>query len=1515
MVPSIFISYRHSDTAGHAGRLFDRLSNWFPKDELFFDVNSVETGDDFPEVIDQAIREAKAILVVIGPDWLDVLNQRVSETSVDFVRREVAIAVQRRVVGDVELLPLLVGGARMPQKERLHAELIDEIGKLLDYQAQTFNASQADWDSQFERLRCRLASVGGVPGPCAQSRLTSGSSTIRFQYVEPTRLPMSLDVSAVEQAFGGISTALLNWPQETVGHWVERPELDQLHDLTTRDESAVTVLLGRPGEGKSAILARLGVKLSKEDSVLLAIKADQLPRKTATTGDLDEWIGCSIPVMEALRKLADKRRVVVLIDQLDALADLMVQHSERLSVLLRLVDGVRGLPNLHVILSCREFEFQNDVRLNTMNAEKVSLARLSWDEVKHVPAARGLETGGWGEDVRDVLRTPQHLAMFLDHLADKGDEPLFTNYQGLLARILEERLEKVHGHRAIEAAECIAADMALEEELWLSRHRFEREFGAEMNHLKTAGFLVSSDNGLSIAFRHQTLFDFLRARSFLRDKQSLAEYIVEKKQESLFIRPILWSALNYLRASDTAIYRKQFDQLWTQKDLRPHLRNLLINFLGNINDPDDQEVQWLFSRREDPFLRPKILSAISSGSGWFARMGSRLPTLMTAEPEEAREVVPLLSKAAEYEPAEVLQLVEKHWVGDERYLTCALSVLRGFKIWDESSVDIIARLADYAPASSFAIQNIADEISISRPDLAPKVIVRYLKARVDKMSTDTALPTGRPPPEDSVTEQIDNKIKYSDVLSAYVRMIDNNSDWYNIDRLAMNAPAAFVREIWPWLVDLFERISQKTHPFLNKYRDHHGSAFKREKDDRHPLQKGIEVAVRGYAESEVEDFLEFVETNKNTDLNVLHRLLDFGLERIAQQHPTAVLEYLLEDPRRFAIGNRNNIHRESQALISAVAPALKDNDALRLERAILIWAYYRIVPKGEDAASHLERRKLAREHRLRLLRAFPFDRLSSSGQMHLREEERAFPSTLTQETHVIGAQWIGSPMSAEQMTRATDDHIFALFEELTDDTGSNHPTRRWPNRVGGSIQASREFANFAKISPDRALNLIRRFQVGTMERPAGVALAELGKGTTPPETLIKTIRELDERGFSSQLFKVDVALCLEQLAPRANGLEDEMCGLLEKWITDWLPEAEGNSTGDGFDHFIVNGNNNEHEEDDKSLLWDDRATRSVPQGNYHLLNTLMCGYLCRKPPGYDHWLAVLERHLKRHENPAVWREVAEDLWRLVGADRQRATTFMEPFICSRPDVLFSVTGTRLIARVYSWLSEELLERFINSWITGSRVHGPQAAGEIMALRLCHNPDSPNIKGQIENILTGADYGPSVVDRLHLGITHTLVAAWGEPALRALTTSLLLRLMSMGSELVMNALSAIFQKCDPLPADDHTHKLLEAMLDRPSILAGGSYFLIEGLKGLLREGGNPNLVHKVANALILEKGKALGDLSTSWALYAGDLVDIALTLHRISETREAGLDLFERLIDVSSYGLDDRIAMIDRPAFQ
>ena len=126
----------------------------------------------------------------------------------------------------------------------------------------------------------------------------------------PPRALTPSDIEAIDHAFGAVSEALLGWPQDTDGQWIERPELERLRELAMRDQPAVTALLGEPGGGKSAILARLGSQLSEDGAILLAIKADRVPRTVATLTELDAWIGCEIPAVEALRRLAAKRRVV-----------------------------------------------------------------------------------------------------------------------------------------------------------------------------------------------------------------------------------------------------------------------------------------------------------------------------------------------------------------------------------------------------------------------------------------------------------------------------------------------------------------------------------------------------------------------------------------------------------------------------------------------------------------------------------------------------------------------------------------------------------------------------------------------------------------------------------------------------------------------------------------------------------------------------------------------------------------------------------------------------------------------------------------------------------------------------------------------------------------------------------------------------------------------------------------------------------------------------------------------------
>ena len=1255
------------------------------------------------------------------------------------------------------------------------------------------------------------------------------------------------------------------------------------------------------------------MKLMKEGTVLLAIKADQLPRSTATLRDLEDWIGSDVPATQALRQLVNDHRVVVLIDQLDALSELMDQHSERLGALIRFINSIRGFQRLHVIVSCREFEFRNDVRLNTLNAKEVSLRPLSWEQVKPVLSARGFDFSGWNKDVRNVLRTPQHLAMFLAHVATSDHTPNFTNYQDLLARIIETRVVQVYGARTVKAAEIIATAMATEEELWLGRDRFKLEFHDHLDRLEEAGFLIRSEKGQSIAFRHQTLFDFLRARAFLRNRQSLAEFVVDQKQQSLFVRPILWSTLNYLRASDRAGYREQLHALLTRQDLRPHILRLIISFLGQLRDPEDQEARWLLPQLDEDTLRPSVLQAIAGSPGWFARLKSRLPQFMTDKPEKASEVSTVLRSASSFEPDPVLRAIDRYWVPEERYLPYAQIVMLDFSSWDESSVETVCKLADHAPANTFWIQRIAGRISKCRPDLAPMVVSRYLNARIECLDSSRS-PNDRQPASETLDAALTEPMPRAQVeIRPYEGLIDS-IDWDGIDKVARRAPRTFIEEIWPWLKQLFSRLAQKEHPFLFRYRHHHGRGFERESRDKPPFQSAIQIALRGFAESHAEDYLAFVEKNKNTDLRVLHRLLSLGMKEIAPHHPSAVLHYLLEDPRRFDLGDICNVFGDTQELISALVPSLDKDQALRLELAIRQWTWYRRAPENENDAGRLERLKWVRGHRLRLLRVFPFDRLSTTGQQHIGEGEKALPDGRAEEVMWSGVE---SPMSTEQMEKAADDDILGLFDELTDDTNSHHPN---PNRlwagVGGSVQASHEFARFAKKMPDRALRLIPRFQAGKTERPVGDALPELANSSIPVENLIACIHDLADRGFSSDEFKTGAARCLHTVANKSNGLHEKTCALLEKWINNWSPEGDEDlATNEFFSSNDLTDRNKSQEEDPISFLWDDRGGHSIPQGNYPILYALMWGYVLRDPPDLDQWLALLERHLERNENPEVWREVARDLWRLRRADRARANRFFESFFSLHPEILRTATGVSLIACVQPWLPASLIERVTEDWISNGWQDGPQAAGELIALWLWRNPDDPNARTRVERILSGKDFDRAVIDGLRLGLTYTFMAAWSKPALRALTTPLLIRLALTASSAIESAMRRIFQKVDPLPADDHTLDLLETFLKRPSILAKGDFFILKGLKGLLRAGWNPKVVYRVANTLISNSVKDLEDIRTGTVFHTGDLADISLTLHRIPETKEHGLELFERLMDASSYELNKRIKAIDRLAIR
>lgn len=1337
----------------------------------------------------------------------------------------------------------------------------------------------------------------------------TSASAIRVQRL------LTLDVDGIQRAFGGVSRALLSWPQETAGHWIDRPELEQLHSLLTQSEPTVSVLLGGPGEGKSALLARLGTRLVAEDVALLAIKADQLPRTISTLEALDAWIACSVPVGDALRRLAAERRVVLLIDQLDALAELMDQHSERLSVLLRLVGALADTPNLQILLSCRSFEFHNDVRLTSLKAEAITLSRLSWDQVVPLLRAVGRRTAGWSEEVREVLCTPQQLAVFLTHFSSRPNEvPAFSSYHGLLDRVIRERLEVPYGPRTVEVAEAIASEMAREEELWLARDRFERSFSKELRNLIAADIITLSEAGLSLSFRHQTLFDFLRARAFLRDNVSLAKHVMEEKQESLFVRPILWSALHHLREADRAAYRREFRTLWSYGGLRPHIRYLLVSFLGQVGAPDDEEAHWLLPTLDDPAVRRKTFRALSGSSAWFSRIESRLPSLMTAAPLSAWGAMTLLAGAVGFAADTVLALVDRYWAAEAEYSGHALQILSEIRDWDERSVALAARIADRGDVAPSYIRHLARRVAEKRADLVPELVVRSLEAAVRRIRSETpALPriaSDVALDETAIVQRIeDERATYG----PFTALLEATTEWHDLEKLVVKAPRAFIMRAWPWLVDLLRSLAYDVNPLLNEYRSHRGLSFVNEIDagDRYPLPRAFEVAMRGFAAADPEGFIDFLKANVTSDLMVVHRLLGIGLGRIVRSNPTDVLEYLLADPRRLIVGDFHDIHSTTRALLVGLVPVLTDSDARRVERAIVDWERYREIPADEDPKVRFERRRWAREHRLRLLRSFPSERLSPKARRLLAEEERALPDTRDYDHEPVKLVSVESPMSAAQMSVAPDDSIVELFEELPDATGWRHPTRPHEH-VGGSIPLSREFANFAKTSPERALRILERFRPGAQERPAGAALAALGDGLVSPPVLLGSITALVARGFASDEFRGDVAHCLEALAHRANGLDASTCRLVESWVVDAAPRVSDQDPESPSDSEAQDGSD---VSDHRSLLWNDGGLVMLPRGNYPYLRALMSGYRLREHDDVSGWLSVVERHLERSEDPKVWIALTPCL-EFRGGDRLRVASFLENFVARKSYVLNTTAGVRLIARVHDRIPTATFDRIMDDWIAGPWVRGPQAAGEIGALALCLKPEDERARARIDALLVRSDCAPNVCAGIRLGIGHTLARAWSVPALRPLVTPLLTRLILLPDSPIAEAVHAIFTSTDPFLADDYTAELFEALHARPPLLCTrDATFVIERLKDLLRAGWNPTLVATVATVLVEHAGRELGNMQTSWAASADNLVEIALTLHRLPATRAVGLTLFEELLKVDAYGVDKRLEELDRRPFR
>jgi hypothetical protein len=142
---NIIISYRRSESAAIAGRIRDRLAQYYGADAIFMDIDNIPLGADFRQEIQKEVTKNDILLALIGPRWIGAKKggtSRISEEK-DPIRIEIETALSQ----GIPLIPVLVGGAAMPKSSALP----DSLQKLC-----LLNAAEVDDGRDFHQHVDRL---------------------------------------------------------------------------------------------------------------------------------------------------------------------------------------------------------------------------------------------------------------------------------------------------------------------------------------------------------------------------------------------------------------------------------------------------------------------------------------------------------------------------------------------------------------------------------------------------------------------------------------------------------------------------------------------------------------------------------------------------------------------------------------------------------------------------------------------------------------------------------------------------------------------------------------------------------------------------------------------------------------------------------------------------------------------------------------------------------------------------------------------------------------------------------------------------------------------------------------------------------------------------------------------------------------------------------------------------------------------------------------------------------------
>ena len=412
-----------------------------------------------------------------------------------------------------------------------------------------------------------------------------------------------------------------------LGYHINRQETDILYSWLSKPadpdetpEDRVAVLLAGAGLGKTVILHDLLIRLEQEGTPVLGIKSDIIFDSSDST--IDKALNLGSPVASVIKEIALDQKVVILIDQIDALSAVLSADRRPLASITAFINEITRIPNVRVIVSCRQYDFDYESAFERYkHCERVRVQDLSEENVIDTLHAVGIDESSISDTVKSFLRSPLNLFLYC-RLADRSQVNSSPTLQDLYSSLWREIIIDKAGFDTVAIIKCldqITSEMSRRQVLTLNTGILPSETAHQRGFLISNSFLNEVGHN-NIQFIHQTLFEYTAARLFVERGRTLDELFLNKHQ-GLFLRPQLKQILDYQRNVDPQAYITNVRHILFAKDrngkdkYRFQLKQLIITTLAyypTFLESEKAIVRQLLQNKE---LSPILLSAISTADG------------------------------------------------------------------------------------------------------------------------------------------------------------------------------------------------------------------------------------------------------------------------------------------------------------------------------------------------------------------------------------------------------------------------------------------------------------------------------------------------------------------------------------------------------------------------------------------------------------------------------------------------------------------------------------------------------------------------------------------------------------------------------------------------------------------------------------------------------------------------------------------------------------------------------------